>query len=640
VKHWFLALPIHRKLTAVALCVSVAALMSAAIGLTLFDLVRYRTVAVNDAYALARVVAENSAAAVVFEDAEAARATLASVGVRPNIIRACVYRADGSILAGFTRGTGESCDPSLERSGWLTVVRRAPVTRNGRVLGAALVERELTSLGARLTAALTTGVVMLLIGGLTAIGLAGTLQRMVSRPIVALAEAAREVGHGRRYTLPEIKAPPDETGELVRAFDEMIRRVSESNAALVASNEALRGEVEQRRQMEVEREALLAREREAGRLKDEFLAAVSHELRTPLNAILGWTQILQSTEPDPQTTRRAIASLARNAQAQARVIEDLLDISRIVTGKLQLSTARLDLRDVIEAAVDVVEATAHSRNITLSYELPPEPCLVQGDHDRLRQVLWNLLSNALKFTPSGGRVDVRLVRDDTSYAIEVRDTGIGIPPSFLAHVFERFRQADGSTTRAQGGLGLGLAIVKELTELHGGTVKAESPGPGGGATFTVRLPRPLRPDRAGHDPAAVGGRVPTLTGVSVMVVDDHPDALDLLSHALTAAGARVRVMGSGTEAVAAWQEQPADVLLCDLAMPGMDGFEVLRRVRAIDLAAGRPTHALAVTAQASEDSRIECLKAGFVARLSKPYDIADVVRAVAGAAARNGGWIR
>lgn len=518
-KRWFSALPIHTKLTVLAMGVSASALIAGILGLTLFDAVRYRNAAVADAQALARLLGENIAAAIVFDDPDAAQATLTSVAARPAFIRACVFRTDGSLLASFVRTGERPCDDVPQEShSWREVVSRAPVQRGGRDVGVVVVERDLSDLGSRLVATLTMGVAMLTIGGLTALGVAGSLQRLVSKPIVALAQAARAVGLDPGYELPAIPAPPDETGDLVRAFSEMVRRINETTSALVESNAALRLEIEHRQRMQLERDALLAREREAGRLKDEFLAAVSHELRTPLNAILGWTQILQSTGPDADTLQRGLASLARNAQAQNRVVEDLLDISRIITGKLQLVMTEIDLREVMDASIEVVAPTATARNISLVATRPPSPCLVRGDSDRLRQVLWNLLSNALKFTPSGGQVEVTLLEETEVCVISVHDNGVGIPPSFLPHVFERFRQADGSMTRAQGGLGLGLAIVKELTELQGGTVHAESAGPGAGASFLVRLPR-VQPatDRAHSRPASETrqpGGDPQVRGVS------------------------------------------------------------------------------------------------------------------------------
>jgi len=293
------------------------------------------------------------------------------------------------------------------------------------------------------------------------------MQQLISRPIVALAGAARAIGRDR-FELPEISAPPDETGELVRSFRDMVQRLASANA---------------------ERDDLLRRERQASRLKDEFLAALSHELRTPLNAILGWTQILEATDPDPQMVAKAVASVSRNARAQSRVIEDLLDVSRIVTGKMQLSLAAVDVRATLQAAVDVIAPAASAKRIRVDVAVPPVPCIVQADPDRLRQVLWNLLSNAVKFTDAGGTVAASVVEGEREFSIAIADTGIGISAEFLPFVFERFRQADGSPTREHGGLGLGLAIVKDVVELHSGTVRAGSDGPGRGATFIVVLPR-------------------------------------------------------------------------------------------------------------------------------------------------------
>jgi CheY-like chemotaxis protein len=366
-------------------------------------------------------------------------------------------------------------------------------------------------------------------------------------------------------------------------------------------------------------------------LKDEFLAAVSHELRTPLNAIFGWAQLLSTTTLDEATTAKAIASIARNAHAQARVIEDLVDVSRIVTGKLLLRLQPVDLRVPIEAAVEVARPTAQAKGLRLDVDASSRARLVSGDRDRLQQIVWNLLSNAVKFTPHGGRVAVAVREIGALYEIEVRDTGIGLAPEFRPYVFDRFRQADGSTTREFGGLGLGLSIVKDLTELHGGTVRAASDGIGKGSTFTIQLPAlagpaPL-PDITFDDTVE-----PTaLDGVSVLAVDDNRDALDLVTMALGAAGARVRTVISGIEALREWQREPADVLVCDLAMPHIDGFDLLRRIREIDRVSGRVTRAVALSAHATTEYHERSAEAGFLQHLTKPFRRSDVVRAVTAA---------
>jgi signal transduction histidine kinase len=479
---WFASLPIHRKLVAMALVVSTVAVTAAVAGLIVFDLLRFRTAAADGAQTLAQIIADNSSAAIVFGDTEAAQSILASLRARPVIVRACVYRADGSLFASYVQAGDRCPDAPRQMLGWRRLAVEAPVVRNGATVGNVYLERLLTDLRDRVFVTAASGLMMLLLAVGLAFALAHRLQRVISRPIVALAAAARAIGHDEQHPLPDIPAAPDETGQLVTAFGEMVQR-------LVSSNAALRDEVQERRRMEAEREGLLAREREASRLKDEFLAAISHELRTPLNAILGWTQVLTRGTPSPETLDKAIASLARSAQAQNRVIDDLLDVSRIIAGKMQLTFASIDLRVVVESAVDVVEPVAAAKRIALDVDIPQGPCFVQGDADRLRQVFWNLLSNAVKFTPTGGSVAVRVRAEGGVWAVSVTDTGVGVPASFIGQVFERFRQADGSLTREHGGLGLGLAIVKELTELHGGTARAASEGPGRGATFTVTLPK-------------------------------------------------------------------------------------------------------------------------------------------------------
>ncbi|MGH9372165.1 MAG: ATP-binding protein, partial [Vicinamibacterales bacterium] len=465
---WFARLPIHRKLVAMALVVTTAALVVATIGLAALDVWRYRETALDDIEALAEVIAENTAAAVTFKDTDAALNSLATVRVRPTVQRSCLYLPDGTLFAGFARSPEFAC-PSAQPTDvpWRVVAGTAAVNSNTRLIGTVYVERDLAEIGARIAVAGLTGLGMLLLAATVAFALAQRLHRSVSRPITQLASAARAIGPASGPdALLDVQAGDDEIGDLVRAFAEMLRRVRDANARLLESNETLR-------RQETEREQLLVREREASRLKDEFLAAVSHELRTPLNAIAGWVQILTTTTANEQTVAKAIASIARNAKAQTRVIEDLVDVSRIVTGKLNLRCDPVDLRDVATSAVDVIRPAADAKHIRLDVEVPSEACFVNGDRDRLQQIVWNLLSNAIKFTPTGGAVSLALKTGaDDDFTVEVTDTGVGIPASFLPHVFDRFRQADGSMTREHGGLGLGLAIVKELAELHGGVVRA------------------------------------------------------------------------------------------------------------------------------------------------------------------------
>lgn len=394
-------------------------------------------------------------------------------------------------------------------------------------------------------------------------------------------------------------------------------------------------DITERKRIEHEREELLKREQEArreaedaSRLKDEFLATVSHELRTPLTAVLGWARLLHTDTLDEATTRRALETIERNARAQVQLIEDLLDVSRIVAGKLQLNARPIKLAPVIAAAAESVRPAAEVKGIRLVVELDKTAPPVAGDAERLQQVVWNLLSNAIKFTPQGGEVQVDLSRHNGTAEIVVRDTGQGIAPDFLPYIFERFRQADTSSTRTHGGLGLGLTIVRHLVELHGGAVVAESAGIGHGAVFTVRLPLTTTHDSNGsHDEADALARKPAqqttlLAGLRVLVVDDEQDALDVLRLTLVRSGARV--MTAATVAAAlellAQDERP-DLLISDIGMPNADGYTLIRTVRAREAELGLPRlPAIALTAYARPQDRAQVLAAGFDTHLAKPFE--------------------
>jgi signal transduction histidine kinase len=617
---WFARLPIHRKLIAMAVTVSGAALVAAISSGVAFDVARFRTGTSDATKGLAQIFADNVAAAIVFGDPDAARKTLEGIKLRPYFTRACAYAADGTVFADVHLPRVDAC-PSIpvEVHDWHVTASVVPVVQKGRTVGSVYVERSLADLKDRIMVTAGAGLFTLLLAAALAFELARQLQLLISKPIVQLSAAAREIGRDERFLMPDIEAPPDETGALVTAFQDMVKR-------LTSSNEALRAEVEERRRMQAEREQLLAREREASRLKDEFLAAVSHELRTPLNAISGWTQVLAASKPNEQTLAKAVASLLRNVEAQKRVIEDLLDVSRIIAGKLQMVTTAVDLRTVVESAAEVIGPAARGKGVRLQVTLPNVACYAQIDFDRIRQVLWNVLSNAVKFTPAGGLIDVTVAERDGSYSVAVADTGIGISPAFLPFVFDRFRQADGSTTREYSGLGLGLAIVKELTEMHGGTVSAASAGAGQGATFTIALPRLA--DSYGLPLEAPLPISPRLDGIQVLAIDDNVDALEVLTSALSNAGAVVRIALSGLEGLGRFQESVPDVVLCDLAMPGVDGFEVLRQIKGLNAVTGRSTPVLAVTAYASAEYRERCLAAGFGGHVPKPYKAGDVIGAV------------
>lgn len=407
-------------------------------------------------------------------------------------------------------------------------------------------------------------------------------------------------------------------------------------------------DITDRKQAEQEREQLLQREQAAraeaetlNRIKDEFLATLSHELRTPLNAMLGWTQLLKSRKFDEATTTKALETIDRNSRALAQLIEDVLDVSRIIRGQLRLDTYPMELVPVVEAAIDTVRPAADAKEISIECRLDSAVGVVMGDANRLQQVVWNLLSNAVKFTPKGGRVDVELERINSRVQIRVSDTGGGIAPDFLPHVFERFRQADSSTTRSHGGLGLGLAIVRHLVELHGGTVAAESQGIGQGATFIVNLPMravavesstPQQPSSL-RDNEVPKNPLPVLEGVRVLVVDDEADTRRLLTAILTQYGAQVMAVASSLEALMSLQQFPFDVLVSDIGMPEEDGYTLIRKVRNLSSKSGR-IPAVALTAYARAEDRTRALLAGFQLHIPKPVNPSELAAVVANLAGR------
>jgi signal transduction histidine kinase/CheY-like chemotaxis protein len=376
---------------------------------------------------------------------------------------------------------------------------------------------------------------------------------------------------------------------------------------------------------------------ESNRLKDEFLATVSHELRTPLTAILGWSRMLQGGALDNDTSIRAIDSIKRNAKAQAQIIDDILDVSRIITGNLYLELHPVELAPILESAINVVRPTAEAKGIQIELDFEPEPAAVPGDANRLQQVFWNLFSNAVKFTPTGGKVTVQLRSVDSQVQIRVTDTGQGISAPFLPFVFDRFRQQDSTSTRQHGGLGLGLAIARHLVEIHGGHISAESGGEGAGATFTVKLPlvgwiveSEESPVPAPEVDATVTERLRSqqiLSGVRVLLVDDDQDTLELLSTALTQRSACVTAVSSTAAAIDSIKSLRPDVLISDIAMPDEDGHELMRQVLALNVTPQIP--AIAITAYAKEEDKDRALAAGYQRYLSKPVELADFISAVA-----------
>ena len=458
-------------------------------------------------------------------------------------------------------------------------------------------------------------------------------------------------GHGpvRSYLAVPVKARSGEAiGGLVfghrrpGAFDSRSERIVvgiAGQASIAVGNARL---YEEAKRVAEERERLVRTERAAlaeaarvSQLKDEFLATLSHELRTPMSAILGWSKALLLKRADAATLERGLDAISRNATAQARLIDDLLDMNRIISGKVRLEVRSLDLAAVVAAAIDVVRPSAEAKGLRLVQSLDPQSGMGTGDPDRLQQVVWNLLTNAVKFTPRGGLVEVLLQRRDDQLELTVRDDGIGIDAPFLPQVFDRFRQADASTTRSHGGLGLGLSIARQLVELHGGSIEAASPGLGGGASFVVRLPlqAALAPELPDPKPAlgeiAADPRIDLdLQGVKILIVDDEVDARDLLVELLGRCGAAVHAAASAHDALRQLMRRPPDLVISDIGMPERDGYELIEAIRQLPPHLGGKTPAIALTAFARPEDRVRSMNSGYQLHLAKPVAANALMAAV------------
>jgi len=428
--------------------------------------------------------------------------------------------------------------------------------------------------------------------------------------------------------------------------------VSFENARLYTGAQShaaeLRLEIAVRKQAEQERALLLVREQaarlqaeEANRNKDEFLATLSHELRTPLTAILGWSQIVRIGKLDKSQMSHALETIERNARSQSQLIDDLLDVSRIITGKLRLDSQAVDLSTVIEAAIDSVRPAAEAKQIVFETLMGSFSWPVLGDANRLQQIFWNLFSNAVKFTPKEGRVKITAEHSDSRINISVTDTGIGITPEFQPYIFDRFRQADGSTTRMHGGLGLGLAIVRHLVELHHGKVEVTSEGTGRGSTFTISLPIAAAASRAENNGALLSLEddenplnTGILEGLRILIVDDEADSRDLVSAILTRYGSEVKCTESAADAILAFQQWNPDMLVSDIGMPNEDGYSLIKKLRKLRSKRATQVPALALTAYATDDERALALSAGFQMHVAKPVEPERLVTSIAIAVGR------
>lgn len=596
----FNRLSIRQKLTAMLMLISAIVLALASIAFVVWDFYRYRADMHADLITEAQLVLDNTAPAVTFNDPDAAAETLAMLEIHPHTQLACLYSPGGELFTfKVFRDPSDRC-PASTKPGMVMLPNRMLVTEQltrGRNPGPlVLIGVDLEGHAARIRTQATAVAAILVAGLLISFLLSSAMQRIVARPIADLSRTAREIADRGDYSIRARQSTGDEIGVLVAAFNRMLDEIQASQR---------------------ERAELLDREQQANRLKDEFLATLSHELRTPLNAIVGWVHLLRRGHLPQEEVQHALERIDRNAHAQARLVQDLLDVSRITSGKLLLDIREIDLTTVAVNALDACRPAAEARQVVLLTQFAGTfPTM--GDPDRLQQVLWNLIMNAIRFTPAQGTVTVSIARTGIVDTIEVRDTGAGIEPKFIPFMFEPFRQADAASTRAHGGLGIGLTIVRRLTEMHGGSVSVASDGPGRGATLTVTLPV-RRAVISPADDTPRRSRVASLKEAIVLIVEDDPDTLELLQSTLRMAGAKAIGAGSVAEALGKIDGTPFDALVSDIAMPGQDGYTLMTLLKD-RLGAKMPAATIALTAYAGRADRERALQSGFKEHLAKPVN--------------------
>ena len=599
----FSRLSIRQKLTAMLMLISGGVLALASAAYVTWDYYQFRSDMQVDLETQAALVLDNTDPAISFLDPQAARETLQMLSINGHIRIACLYLPTGPLFTGehFDPGTDEhTCPPTAPPEGSQFTSDALEVTAqyNRANMGGSRVYliSDLNAAFARLRTQSAAVAAILITGLALSFLLSLLLQDIVAKPIARLASTAREIADRGDYSIRAANPSSDEIGVLVQAFNRMLDEIQASQR---------------------ERAELLDREQQANRLKDEFLATLSHELRTPLNAIVGWVHLLRRGQLPPEEVKHALERIDRNAHAQARLVQDLLDVSRITTGKLLLDIQEMDLGTVALNAIDACRPAAEARHVALVTEFAGTfPTM--GDPDRLQQVLWNLISNAVRFTPADGTVSVSIARADETDTIEVRDNGAGIEPQFIPYMFEPFRQADAASTRSHGGLGIGLTIVRRLTEMHGGTVSVASEGPGKGATLTVTLPVRRTPP-AIHLPMHERQRVASLAEATVLVVEDDADTLELLESTLRLAGAKAIGARSVGDAMRVVDGHKIDALVSDIAMPGQDGYTLLTLLKD-RLGPAMPDVSVALTAYAGRADRERALTAGFSEHLAKPVN--------------------
>ncbi|MDQ3488756.1 MAG: hybrid sensor histidine kinase/response regulator [Acidobacteriota bacterium] len=603
---WFRRLPIRAKLIAMLMSTSVVVLVLVSAGHLYTDYANLKKDAAADLEAQAHLVLDSAYSSIKFDSEEDAQAILGTFKSVTNVRTACLWDVQFVLIAEYSiRGAG-GCPTKVPANGTFPEPNRiiSTVSRSDEAgrWGTLMVRSSLSSVERRINEQTTVIGIVILLGLGVATLMSARLHRFISEPVIALSRTAAAVSTQGDYSLRAERKTDDELGVLADSFNRMLERIQSREAELSRANEELR---------------------RANRLKDEFLATLSHELRTPLNAILGWTKLLRGKALPADSIDRALEKVERNALAQARLVEDLLEVSRITTGKLRLDVRPLDLVTVAGAAIDSIRPAADAREVKIELAFTAAALPTAGDPDRLQQVIWNLLSNAVKFTPEGGTVTLSIFRGELDELV-VSDTGIGIDGEFLPNVFDSFRQADATATRSHGGLGLGLSIVRQLVQLHGGTVAAASAGRDQGATFTVRLPIRTHQREVLAIPRAEENRLPLLTPYTIVAVDDEEDTRELLQSVLENAGARVHAAASADEAVALCRTERPDAIVSDIGMPVRDGYSLMKDLRE-SLGPDAPRVAIALSAYAAPADRERSLAAGFHWHLAKPFHPADLV---------------
>ena len=607
-------LSIPRKIVAITMIITAAALLLASAALIGYDYIAARRDLRASTTTLARIIADELTAAVSFNDHAAAIDTLNALRAEPSVVGACVYSGTNLFAEQLRDSSTAPCPPSPARDSGdrnLEMIS-TPIELKGKEIGTVQLRATMGPAYAHLRLEIVTIAVILLLSAVFALALSARLHKLISEPILSLARTARAVSKKKDYSVRAMKGSQDELGTLVDSFNEMVEQIRERETKLEDRTKAL-----ERANDELQR---------AGKMKDEFLATLSHELRTPLTAIFGWSNLLQGGRLDRGKTEKAIDVIQRNARSQMQLVDDLLNVSQIITGKLKIRPQWTDAGTIIHTAVDSIQPAAAARGVPVVTEIANGAEPVFADAERIQQVLWNLLSNAIKFSERGEEVQVECGRVGTHFQISIRDCGEGIDPEFIPYVFERFMQADASATRKHGGLGLGLAIVRHIIESHGGNVMAYSRGKGQGATFTVQLPVPAIQKDSAVSPESTPA---SLKGLKVMLVEDEFDTREIVAEGLEQSGATVLLAASGPEALRVLARQTPDVLISDIGMPEMDGYELLAKIRSECPLNLRAIPAVALTAFATEQERERSFEAGYQIHLVKPVAISELVRTVA-----------